>query len=42
MQRSIVTQNVYNRRWWEERVEAMSMAAATVWREFLGQTVRAT
>jgi hypothetical protein len=30
-----VTQNVYNRTWWEERVEAVSMAAATVWREFL-------
>jgi integrase len=28
-----VTQNVYNRTWWEERVEAVSMAAATVWRE---------
>jgi integrase len=27
-----VTQNVYNRTWWEERVEAVSMAAATVWR----------
>jgi hypothetical protein len=26
-----VTQNVYNRTWWEERVEAVSMAAATVW-----------
>ena len=24
-----VTQNVYNRTWWEERVEAVSMAAAT-------------
>jgi hypothetical protein len=22
-----VTQNVYNRTWWEERVEAVSMAA---------------
>jgi hypothetical protein len=32
-----VTQNVYNRTWWEERVEAVSMAAATVWREFLAQ-----
>jgi integrase len=30
-----VTQNVYNKTWWEERVEAVSMAAATVWREFL-------
>ena len=29
-----VTQNVYNRTWWEERVEAVSLAAATVWREF--------
>ncbi len=26
-----VTQNVYNKTWWEERVEAVSMAAATVW-----------
>ena len=25
-----VTQNVYNKTWWEERVEAVSMAAATV------------
>ncbi len=24
-----VTQNVYNKTWWEERVEAVSMAAAT-------------
>jgi integrase len=30
-----VTQNVYNKTWWEERVEAVSMAAATVWREFM-------
>jgi hypothetical protein len=37
-----VTQNVYNRTWWEERVEAVSMAAATVWREFLAQPVSAT
>ena len=37
-----VTQNVYNRTWWEERVEAVSMAAATVWREFLAQPVPAT
>jgi integrase len=37
-----VTQNVYNRTWWEERVEAVSMAAATVWREFLVQPVPAT
>jgi len=37
-----VTQNVYNRTWWEERVEAVSMAAATVWREFLTQPVPAT
>ncbi len=36
-----VTQNVYNRTWWEERVEAVSMAAATVWREFLAQPVPA-
>jgi integrase len=34
-----VTQNVYNRTWWEERVEAVSMAAATVWREFLPKAV---
>ncbi len=27
-----VTQNVYNRTWWEERVEAVSRAS--VWREF--------
>ena len=37
-----VTQNVYNRTWWEERVEAVSMAAATVWREFLALPVPAT
>jgi hypothetical protein len=37
-----VTQNVYNRTWWEERVEAVSMAAATVWREFLAQPLLAT
>lgn len=37
-----VTQNVYNRTWWEERVEAVSMAAATVWREFLAQPAPAT
>jgi integrase len=37
-----VTQNIYNRTWWEERVEAVSMAAATVWREFLAQPVPAT
>jgi integrase len=37
-----VTQNVYNRTWWEERVEAVSMAAATVWREFLAQPVPVT
>ena len=37
-----VTQNVYNRTWWEERVDAVSMAAATVWREFLTQPVPAT
>ena len=29
-----VTQNVYNRTWWEERVQAVSLAAASVWREF--------
>jgi len=29
-----VTQNVYNRTWWEERVEAVSLAAASVWRQF--------
>lgn len=29
-----VTQNVYNKTWWEERAEAVSLAAATVWREF--------
>lgn len=29
-----VTQNVYTRTWWEERVEAVSLAAASVWREF--------
>jgi hypothetical protein len=27
-----VTQNVFNRTWWEERVEAVSLAAASVWR----------
>ncbi|MGE5113258.1 MAG: tyrosine-type recombinase/integrase [Acidobacteriaceae bacterium] len=32
-----VTQNVYNRTWWEERVEAVSLAAASVWREFTTQ-----
>jgi len=37
-----VTQNVYNRTWWEERVEAVSMAAAMVWREFLAQPVPTT
>jgi integrase len=30
-----VTQNVYNKTWWEERVEAVSMAAASIWREFM-------
>ena len=34
-----VTQNVYNKTWWEERVEAVSMAAASaaasVWRDFM-------
>lgn len=29
-----VTQNVYNCTWWEERVEAVSLAAASVWWEF--------
>jgi hypothetical protein len=29
-----VTQNVNNRTWWVERVEAVSSAAASVWREF--------
>ena len=29
-----VTQNVYNRTWWEERVEAVSLPAASVWRQF--------
>jgi integrase len=29
-----VTQNVYNKTWWEERAEAVSLAAASVWREF--------
>jgi len=37
-----VTQNVYNRTWWEERVAAVSMAAATLWRKFLTQPVPAT
>jgi len=31
----IADQNVYNKTWWEERVEAVSMAAASVWREFM-------
>jgi integrase len=30
-----VTQNVYNKTWWEERVEAVSLAAASVWREVM-------
>ena len=30
-----VTQNVYNKTSWEERVEAVSLAAASVWREFM-------
>jgi hypothetical protein len=30
-----VTQNVHNKTWREERVEAGSMAAASVWREFM-------
>jgi hypothetical protein len=34
-----VTQKVYIREWWEERVEAVSMAAAVVWREFLTQPI---
>lgn len=29
-----VTQNVYSKTWWEERAEAVSLAAASVWREF--------
>lgn len=29
-----VTQNVYNKTWWEERAEAVSLAAASVWKEF--------
>src|SRR2546428_12925807 len=29
-----VTPNVYDRTWWEERVEAVSLAAASVWRGF--------
>ena len=29
-----VTQNVYNKTWWEERAAAVSLAAATVWKEF--------
>ncbi len=29
-----VTQNVYNRTWGEERVEAVTSAAGCVWREF--------
>jgi len=37
-----VAQNVYNRTWWEERVEAVSLAAATDWREFLAQPLPAT
>jgi integrase len=28
-----VTQNVYNKTWWEERAEAVSLAAASVWRQ---------
>jgi hypothetical protein len=28
-----VTQKLYNKTWWEERVEAASVAAASVWRE---------
>jgi integrase len=37
-----VTPNVYNRTWSEERVEAMSLASASVWREFTAspQTAR--
>jgi hypothetical protein len=43
-----VTQNIYNCTWWEERVEAVSMAAATVWQEprkkiaLAGSSVRVT
>jgi hypothetical protein len=29
-----VTQNVYNKTWWEERAVAVSLAAASVWKEF--------
>jgi integrase len=29
-----VTQNVYNKTWWEERAAAVSLAAASVWKEF--------
>ena len=33
-----VTRNVYGKTWWEERAEAVSLAAARVWREFQGTT----
>jgi integrase len=29
-----VIQNVYNKTWWEERAAAVSLAAASVWKEF--------
>ena len=29
-----VTQNVYNKTWWEERAATVSLAAASVWKEF--------
>ncbi|HEX4019858.1 MAG TPA: hypothetical protein VHX63_01830 [Acidobacteriaceae bacterium] len=29
-----VPQNVYNKTWWEERADAVSLAAASVWKEF--------
>ena len=29
-----MTQNVYNKTWWEERAAAVSLAVASVWREF--------
>jgi hypothetical protein len=29
-----VTQNVCSKTWWEERAEAVSLAVASVWREF--------
>jgi len=29
-----VTQNIYNKTWWKERAAAVSLAAASVWKEF--------